>query len=83
MFLKTLLVCYFQILFFVYNCNSVKGIKLIFSTNVTTTKVGHPFTVKCQVTNFDLNNKYIDIFFTLKSFGTIAYYHQPGTTTFY
>ncbi len=38
--------------------NAVKGIKVIGSTNVSTVHVGQPFTFRCEVTEYELNEQF-------------------------
>ncbi len=42
--------------------NAVEGIKVIGSTNVSTVHVGQPFTFRCEVTEYELND-YFSIWF--------------------
>ena len=42
--------------------NAVEGVKVIGSTNVSTVQVGQPFTFRCEVTEYELN-EYFEIWF--------------------
>lgn len=81
MFFKNVFVCFILIVITTNN-NVVSGIKITASTNVTAVQVGHPFTLKCEVTDFVLNNEVFQIDFSNEQNGVLVYYLIPGKTTY-
>ncbi len=57
--------------------NALEGINVIGSTNVSTVQVGQPFTFRCEVTEYELN-EYFQIFFYYNTSGNVAKYVISG-----
>ncbi len=61
--------------------NAVEGIKVIGSTNVSTVQVGQPFTFKCEVTEYELNEDFEIWFFYSITNSYFAGYRITGSVT--
>lgn len=73
-----------QLLLIILNIcnNSAEGIKVIGSTNVSTVQVGQPFTFKCEVTEYELNEHFDIFFYYNMTNNRFAYYNitDPKST---
>ncbi len=61
--------------------NAVEGVKVIGSTNVSTVQVGQPFTFRCEVTEYELNENFYILFWytTLNTY--VVRYIISGSAT--
>ncbi len=57
--------------------NAVEGIKVIGSANVNTVQVGQPFTFRCEVTEYELNENFQILFYYYTN-GVVAKYVISG-----
>ena len=61
--------------------NAVEGVKVIGSANVSTVQVGQPFTFRCEVTEYELNEDFGIFFYYNMTNNRFAYYDITGYIT--
>ncbi len=77
--LLTVSVWLLQLLLLFNNYNFVECVlNITVSKNVNTVKVGQPFTIRCEVTNYELGIGSFDLDFVYNQSKIIAYYSIPG-----
>ncbi len=59
--------------------NAVEGVKVIGSANVSTVQVGQPFTFRCEVTEYELNEHFNIYFYYNITNGFFVYYDVKGS----
>ena len=61
--------------------NAVEGVKVIGSTNVSTVQVGQPFTFRCEVTEYELNENFRIFFYYNTTNYYFVFYDVTGSIT--
>ncbi len=69
-------------LFLLLNFSLINGMNITASTSVKTATVGQPFTMKCEVGSFKLEDEQFDLFFEYKINENFAYFEIPGNSDF-